>query len=226
MNEGIKITAQYYAETPAFYFDKEAVADIIINRNLDGTQKWKYGARSSNSVISYRSSALQHYSQSMGYVASHKEISKIARHLRIPFINHALFFDIPPMSRVPIHVDRIYSINPDKYSLNIPVKNTSMTVMNWWKHDKPVAAKSDEVTFTKTQVYKDEKDPSNITTSPIIPFEECTLINSCSMDKPHFVKVDDWHNVDNNHPTERSYFLALRFDEKLDEQDIRKLLKI
>ena len=201
----IRITDQYFAETPPFYFDKEAVADIIINRS--------FGESQTNSVIGY-------------HVATHKEINKIARYLKIPYIHHALFFDMAPMSRFPIHVDKVLSMKCDRHSLNIPVKNTSMTVMNWWKHDKPSNEAYDEVRFIFSQKYKHEPNPSNVTTSPTQPFEECTLIKSCSMDKPHFVKVDDWHNVDNNHPTERSYFLALRFDDKLSEQDIRKLLKI
>jgi len=219
MSESDKITDQYYIETPPFEFDRDAVANIILNRTFGQTQ--------TNDLIGY-------------HVATHQEINQVVKHLRIPYITHALFFDLPPKSRFPIHVDKVYSMKCDRHSLNIPVKNTSMTYMNWWVHDKPGLIKEFSnqyevsfynhevvgVRYIKSQKFKGEKNPSNITTSPVAPFEECTMIHSCSMDKAHFVKVDDWHNVDNNHPTENSLFLALRFDARFLESDIRRLLKI
>jgi hypothetical protein len=214
-----RITDQYYVETPPFNFDREAVANIILDRS--------FGESQTNDIIGY-------------HVATHKEINKIQKHLRLPYLSHALFFDLPPMSRFPIHIDKVYSMQCDHYSLNIPVRNTAMTNMNWWVHDKPGLVKNfsneyevhfhenqvSEIRYIKSQRYKGEKNPKDITTSPIAPFEECTMIHSCTMDKPHLVKVDDWHNVDNNDPNERSLFLAVRFDAKFTEPKLREFLGI
>lgn len=130
--------------------------------------------------------------------------------LKYPVVE-MLFFGMRPNITGPIHLDRLPN-NVDApeliFALNLPLQNSEQVRMYWYKKkDQTAPDKFYDGDVYNTQLIKLDK-------------EDAECIDYVDYTQPHIVKVNKFHCVGNLNTNTSAYFISLRFNTKISEQDI------
>jgi hypothetical protein len=135
-----------------------------------------------------------------------KTVSQIHNLLGIDIpIQSILYFKLPPIEVSAIHID----INLSKktkgaeFALNLPLMNSAKVLMRWYVDNDPK---------TNFDVFAGP----NGTDTPLLPINRAICINELYYTRPHIVKINDWHSVENESTTDTAHFISLRFFSPLD----------
>lgn len=122
-------------------------------------------------------------------------------------------FKLPPQSVGIIHVDK--NVNDENfffnYAFNFPLGTNKGTTMSWYKQNDT------------TKTYKDFG--SNKEGTPVIQSNDVTLIETYEVVKPHIVRINDWHSIDNSSTTETGYIVSMRFEKQYVIDDLLEFIK-
>jgi hypothetical protein len=118
-------------------------------------------------------------------------------------IRSILYFKVPPTEVSAIHIDLYKKIKGVEFALNLPLLNSDKVVMRWYLDNDP---KTNFDVFT---------GPTGIDT-PFLPKHRAVCIDELYYTRPHFVKINDWHSVENESTTDTAHFISLRFFSPLD----------
>ena len=112
-----------------------------------------------------------------------------------------LYFQLEPSSTSIIHMDKNLS-NPNAFNtdfaLNIPLYNGKNVLMRWYDDNTPDCMHD---VFTGVSG----------TNTPLLPTNRAVCVDKLYYTVPHFVKINNWHSVENQSNDEYSRFISLRF---------------
>ena len=135
-----------------------------------------------------------------------KTVSQIHNLLGIDIpIQSILYFKLPPTEVSVIHID----INLSKktkgaeFALNLPLMNSAKVLMRWYIDTDP---KTNFEVFTGPNSHD----------VPCLPTNRSICLDQLYYTRPHFVKINDWHSVENESTTDTAHFISLRFYSSLD----------
>lgn len=141
------------------------------------------------------------------------EIIKISILLGLPFISRVLYFSITPYHYSAIHIDKtINSTNSLEFALNIPITTCDNIYMNWF----------DNLSNTHSIYYPVDKAQA----TPILESKNAKTIDTVNLNLPMFVKINDWHNIENRSNSVVGKLISIRFSHAKTIPDIKKALKI
>jgi hypothetical protein len=128
--------------------------------------------------------------------------------LKYPIIE-MLFFGMRPNITGPIHLDVLpNTTSPLIFALNLPLQNCNQIRMYWFdKKDKASPDKFYDGDVYDTKLVKLDR-------------EDAECVDHVDYTQPHIVKVNKFHCVENQDQLNPGYFISLRFNTKISEQDI------
>lgn len=140
------------------------------------------------------------------------ELVKISNVLNISCISRILYFSINPDSYHPIHIDRtMNSTNCVEFALNLPITDCNRVYMNWFEN----------LSNTHDVYYPVNKNHA----TPILETKNAKTIDTAKLDLPTFVKINDWHNVENRSDNVEK-IISIRFFQTKTIDDIKKALRL
>ena len=140
------------------------------------------------------------------------ELVKISSMLGISYISRILYFSIKPDSYQPIHIDKtINSSNCVEFALNLPITECNKVYMNWFKN----------LSTTHDLYYPVNKKHA----TPILDIKNAKTIDTTNLNLPTFVKINDWHNVENKSESIEK-LISIRFFQTKTIDDIKKALRL
>jgi hypothetical protein len=138
------------------------------------------------------------------------ELVKISNMLDMSSISRILYFSITPDRYHPIHIDKtINSTNCVEFALNIPITDCNKVYMNWFEN----------LSSTHDVYYPVNKNHA----TPILETKNAKTIDTVSLNLPMFVKINDWHNVENR-SNDVEKLISIRFLQSKTITDIKKAL--
>lgn len=139
------------------------------------------------------------------------EMFEISSILKLPYISRILYFSVAPDRYHPIHIDKtvgsIYSVD---FALNIPITDCNKIYMNWFENLSNNS--STYYPYDKTQA------------TPILEYKNAKTIDTANLNLPMFVKINDWHNIENRSADNVEKLISIRFFQKITIADVKKAL--
>ena len=166
--------------------------------------------------ISYTKSDLQNIFTNTDEVlrpCTSDEVLHISKLFKLKYISRILYFSMCPSHYSTIHIDR--NINSPfflEFALNIPVTNGDNVYMNWFN----------QLENHSVEYYS----AGNLNSaSPCLNKHSARLIDAVQLNSPMFVKINDWHNVENRSTDTLEKIISIRFNQMNTIDNIKSLLK-
>lgn len=139
------------------------------------------------------------------------ELVKISRLLDLPHISRILYFSVAPNHYSAIHIDKsMNSTSSVEFALNIPITSCNNIYMNWFEN----------LSTTHKVYYPVNKNQA----TPILETKNAKTIDTVNLNLPMFVKINDWHNIENRSIDVVEKLISIRFSQKKTIIDIKKAL--
>jgi hypothetical protein len=130
-----------------------------------------------------------------------KEVLHISKLFKLKYVSRILYFSMYPSHYSTIHIDRnINSKYSLEFALNIPITNGDNVYMNWFNQ-----------TQDQNLEYYSVGTLNN--SSPYLNKNNATLIDTVQLSSPTFVKINDWHNIENTSTNTLEKIISIRFNQ-------------
>jgi hypothetical protein len=141
------------------------------------------------------------------------EVLLISKLFKLKYISRILYFSMYPSHYSTIHIDRnINSVVSLEFALNIPVTNGDNVYMNWFKQMQD-----------QNLEYYSAGDLNSPT--PRLNKNSAILIDTVQLNSPMFVKINDWHNIENRSTDTLEKIISIRFNQSNTVDNIKSLLQ-
>jgi hypothetical protein len=166
--------------------------------------------------ISYAKSDLQNIFTNTDEVirpCTSDEVLHISKLFKLKYISRILYFSMYPSYYSTIHIDRnINSTFSLEFALNIPVTNGNTGYMNWFN----------QLENQNLEYYSSGALNSSF---PHLNKNNARLIDTVKLNSPMFVKINDWHNIENRSEDTLEKIISIRFNQMDTIDNIKSLLK-
>ena len=140
------------------------------------------------------------------------EVLNISKLFKLKYISRILYFSMCPSHYSTIHIDRnINSINSLEFALNVPITKGDNVYMNWFN----------QIQDQNLEYYS---AGSLNNTSPRLDKNNATLIDTVQLNSPMFVKINNWHNIENRSIDTLEKIISIRFNQLATVDNIKLLL--
>jgi hypothetical protein len=165
--------------------------------------------------LAYSKTDLQNIFNSMDEVVrpcNFKELLRVCQSLKLKYVKRILYFSIYPDCYGHIHIDKTVGIESSaEFALNIPITDGNHIYMNWFKK-------------TEGSVPEDIFAGPSGTATPRLDKTDAILIDTRKLNSATFVKINDWHNVENRSTDTIEKIISIRFDLSKTIDNIKKII--
>lgn len=140
---------------------------------------------------------------------SFQEIVSISQILKLTGIVKILYFSLRSVYAGQIHTDYI----PQEFALNIPITNHGNIYMNWFKQIEGTTAE-----------YHSINPSGGVGIVPRLDNNNAILIDTAMINSATFVKINDWHNVENRSNNNLEKLISIRFNQSITVDRVKSLL--
>ena len=141
------------------------------------------------------------------------EVLHISKLFKLKYISRILYFSMYPSYYSNIHIDRnINSTFSLEFALNIPITDGGTVYMNWFN----------QLGNQNLQYYSSV----DLNTSfPHLDKNGANLMDTVQLNSPMFVKINDWHNIENRSEDTLEKIISIRFNKSNTVDNIKSLLQ-
>ena len=141
------------------------------------------------------------------------EVLHISKLFKLKYISRILYFSMYPLHYSTIHIDRnINSTFSLEFALNIPVTDGGTVYMNWFN----------QLGNQNLQYYSDKNLSSSF---PYLDKNDARLIDTVQLNSTMFVKINNWHNIENRSTDTLEKIISIRFNQLNTVDNIKSLLE-
>jgi hypothetical protein len=145
-------------------------------------------------------SVLSRYEVKATVALDPKKTLLLSKMLNLDNVLSILYFQLDPGFVGSIHKDGDLNLDgkTPQFALNLPLQNCDKTFMHWYK----------QLPETETSIFPGITDSNG--RIPWLQKNDGVKVESAICNRPNFVKVENWHSVD-NYDTSLSKFISVRF---------------
>jgi hypothetical protein len=166
--------------------------------------------------ISYAKSDLQNMFTDTAEVlrpCTLNEVLLISKLFKLKYISRILYFSMYPSHYSTIHIDKLVnSTSSLEFALNIPVTNGDNVYMNWFN----------QIQDQNLEYYSAGELDSP---TPCLKKNSASLIETVQLNSPMFVKINNWHNIENRSTDTLEKIISIRFNQSNTIDNIKSLLE-
>jgi hypothetical protein len=145
---------------------------------------------------------------------SFTEIVRISQILKLTGIVNILYFSLRSVYTGKIHIDKHpKAMSSAEFALNIPITNHGSIYMNWFKRIEGTNADCPVFDF-----------PGGIGPGPLLDNDNSILIDTAIINSAMFVKINDWHNIENRSKHNMEQLISIRFNRLITVDRVKSLL--